>query len=65
MSDEIINELWRVKDDIAREHGYDIEALAAHLRARERPEDHQVVDLGAVRKAAEQGVHAGSHGTRR
>ena len=60
MSDEIIRELWRVKDDIAREHGYDVEALAAHLRAKERPEGQQVVDLGAVRRASEQGAHEGS-----
>ena len=34
MSDEIIKELWQIKDNIAREHGYDIDALVAHLRTK-------------------------------
>ncbi len=56
MSDEIIKELWQIKDGIAREHGYDIEALVAHLQTRKRLEGQQVVDLRAMRKAAEQGA---------
>ena len=36
MADEIIEELWRIKDDVAREHGYDIDRLAAYFRRRER-----------------------------
>ena len=36
MADEIIKELWRIKDDMAREHGYDIDRLAAYFRRRER-----------------------------
>ena len=35
MADEIIEELWKIKDDIAREHGYDIRRLGAHLRSLE------------------------------
>ena len=31
MADDIIEELWRIKDGIAREYGYDVDALAAHL----------------------------------
>ena len=31
MSDEIIEELWLIKDSIAREHDYDIESLVAYL----------------------------------
>ena len=38
MPDEIIKELWRVKDDLAREHGYDVRALAAYLQEKERRE---------------------------
>ena len=49
MSDEIIKELWQIKDSIAREHGYDIERLVAHLRKRKRPKGQQVVDLCARR----------------
>ena len=36
MADEIIEELWRVKDDMAREHGYDVRRFAAYIRSRER-----------------------------
>ena len=36
MADEIIEEVWRIKDEIAREHGYDIDRLAAYFRRRER-----------------------------
>jgi hypothetical protein len=38
MTDEIIKELWQIKDDIAREHGYDLDRLAADLKSKERPE---------------------------
>ena len=36
MGDEIIAELWRIKDAMAREHGYDVKSLAAYLRAKEQ-----------------------------
>jgi len=55
MPDEIIKALWQVKDDIAREHGYDVAALAAYLQAKKRPEGQRIVDLRAARDAAGQG----------
>jgi hypothetical protein len=54
MPDEIIEELWQIKDSIAREHGYDIEALVAHLHTKKRSEDQRVVDLHAIKTTAEQ-----------
>lgn len=37
MADAIIEELWRVKNHIAREAGYDVKTLAAAIRgARDR-----------------------------
>ncbi len=36
MSDEIIEELWKIKDSIAREHGNDVRKIAAYLEGRER-----------------------------
>ena len=53
MSDEIIEELWRIKDEIAREHGYDVGPLA-YLQSKERTEGRQVVDLQSLKKAAGQ-----------
>ena len=35
MSDQIIEELWQIKDSIAREHDYDIESLVAHLQTKQ------------------------------
>ena len=65
MPDEIIKELWQIKDSIAREHGYDIEALVAHLQTKERPEGQRVVDLRAMRGTAEQGTPADADKPRR
>ncbi len=56
MSDEIIEELWQIKDSIARELDYDIESLVAYLQSKQRPADQQVVDLSALKRAADQGT---------
>jgi len=50
MADEIIEELWKIKDAIALEYGYDIDALVAHLRAVTPPAS-RVVDLHRARIA--------------
>ena len=36
MPDEVMQELWQSKDRIAREHGYEMDALVAHLQGKER-----------------------------
>ncbi len=56
MSDQIIEELWQIKDSIAREHDYDIESLVAHLQTKQRSADQQVVDLSALKRTADQGA---------
>ena len=33
MPDEIIEELWKIKDSIAREHGNDVRQLVAYLQS--------------------------------
>lgn len=38
MTDEIIEELWEIKDDMAREHDNDVRKLAAYLRSA-HPDD--------------------------
>ena len=53
MPDEIMEELWQIKDDIAREHGYDIRRLAAHLRAIERARLGQALDSRAAARILE------------
>jgi len=54
MSDEIIKELWQIKDSIAREHGYDVERIVDHLRKRERPAGQRIVDLSVRRGSDDQ-----------
>ena len=44
MRDEIIEELWRVKDSIATEHGGNLTALISHLRGIEQRERHRTID---------------------
>jgi len=56
MADQIIKELWKIKDDIAKEYGYDVKALVVHLRAKKHEGDQQVVDLRSMKQAAEQKV---------
>ena len=59
MADQVIEELWRIKDAMAREYGYDIARLAAALRARQGEEGHPVVGLQALRDTGQRGVPTG------
>ena len=45
MADDIIRELWRIKDTIAQEHDGKVDSLVARLRKRDRPKHQRVVDL--------------------
>lgn len=45
MADEIITELWKVKDDIAKEFGYDVKELVAHLRTKTCEEASRLLTL--------------------
>ncbi len=53
MPDEIIEELWQIKDRMAQEYGYDIDVLVAHLQNQSQAAGRQVVDLRALKEAAE------------
>ncbi|GJQ59670.1 MAG: hypothetical protein SCALA701_24710 [Candidatus Scalindua sp.] len=45
MKNEILEELWNIKDEIASECGNDVEKLANELRAKEKKEKALVVDF--------------------
>ncbi|MGD0654945.1 MAG: hypothetical protein ABSA16_11410 [Thermoguttaceae bacterium] len=45
MSDEIIQEVWRSKDQIAKEFNYDIAALAADLQRQQQQSGRKIVNL--------------------
>ena len=53
MADEIVKELWKIKDDMASEYGCDIKALVDHLRGKKHA-GHERVDLRSMKKSAEQ-----------
>ena len=53
MADGIIEELWRIKDGIAREYRYDVDALVAHLREEKIPGRSRVEDLRSIVMIAE------------
>ncbi len=36
MTDEILKELWNTKDNIAKEHAYDIDKLAAYFQFKSK-----------------------------
>jgi len=50
MTNEIIQEVWRAKEAIAKQFNYDIDALVAELRKREKESGRKVVNLAARRK---------------
>ena len=50
MSDEIIQELWRIKDTIAKKFDYDINSLADELRKREATSKREILNLAAIKK---------------
>jgi hypothetical protein len=53
MSDEIIEELWKVKDGIADEYAYDIDTLVDHLRAKDLSLGQKAVELRAMKTDAQ------------
>ena len=45
MENEVLEELWKSKDEVAESHGYDIEKLAKALREKQKLESAEIVDL--------------------
>jgi uncharacterized protein YebE (UPF0316 family) len=53
MADEIIKELWKIKDGIAHEYGYNVDVLVAHLKEQELSSGQKVVNLCAKKTAVQ------------
>ena len=47
MKDEIIQEVWKAKDELASRHGYDLKRLAIYIQSKEKSSGHAMVDLRA------------------
>ena len=52
MTDDIMKELWEIKDAIAREHGNDPKTLIARLRTLKSQSTAPVVDRSASKGTA-------------
>jgi len=52
MADEIITELWKVKDAIAKEHNCDVKAFVAYLGTKKPEGNNRAVDLRLTKQAA-------------
>ncbi len=50
MKDEILEELWKSKDEIAEEHGYNMDKLVNTLREMEKERGIEIVDLSTIKK---------------
>ncbi len=47
MRDEIIQELWQIKDELAREANYDVHVLCRKLREQQATSRERIVDRSA------------------
>jgi hypothetical protein len=54
MADEIIQELWKIKDGIAKEYACDVKALVKHLRTKNNIGGQHLIDLRAMKHGTEQ-----------
>lgn len=56
MADDIIKELWKIKDAIAQEHDGKIDSLVARLRKMNPPKRQRLVDLENETVGAREGA---------
>ena len=54
MKNELLEEVWRTRDEFARKYNYDLDAMVAALKEMERHSHSQLVDRR--KEAADQGV---------
>ncbi len=47
MNDEIMQEVWKAKDELAARHNHDVRSLSEYLRNKEKTTGHIVIDLHA------------------
>ncbi len=44
-TDEVLQEMWRIKDELSSARGHDVHRLFAEARERQKHSGHPVVDL--------------------
>jgi len=50
--DLVLQEMWRIKDELSAARGHDIDRLFGDLRQREKQSGHRVVNLQTKRRKA-------------
>ena len=50
MKDEVLQEVWKAKDDLAARHNYDVRRLAESLMVKEGASGHVILDLHARKR---------------
>lgn len=50
--DVVLQEIWRIKDELSAARGHDIDRLFDDLRQREKQSGHRVVNFQTKRKIA-------------
>jgi hypothetical protein len=50
MKDEVLERLWEIKDELAREANYDVQLLCRELKKRQTASRSQIVDRAALLK---------------
>jgi hypothetical protein len=57
MKDEVIRELWKIKDAIGARNNYDVRLLVENLRAKQRAQGARVIDLHARQHTESRTAH--------
>jgi hypothetical protein len=52
MKNEILEELWKSKDDIAKKYNYNIRRIVTELKRKEKKENVPIVDFSKGEKTA-------------
>jgi hypothetical protein len=50
-TDEVLLEIWRIKDELSAARGHSVEKPFAEARERQEKSGHRVVNLSAARKS--------------
>ena len=48
VSDEVLREVWRIKDELSESYGHDIEKLFADIQKKQRLSGRRIVNLQTV-----------------
>ena len=56
-ADDLLEEIWRIKDELSAARGHSVERLFAEARERQKHSGHRVVNLQDERKEISYALH--------